>query len=631
MILSPSPSIPKHHMIPLPPKDDNSDVKLKEITSSNIPDDSWTKVENARISLFQKYEISEQDTDFNPFRGDEEITMTKKLKNIIRYGIPDSRRKVYWLNLTGGLSLIHSNSIYYKTIKKRVKMANILIKDQWDNDSFLFGMSLDFIKNYCGEDKKLVNFIKLVNFQNRNITYAPLIPKVCSLLLTHLSKENAYAAIQGMINNNDEFWYFSTTHNEFTRSSMSIHKIMKRKCPKTYSHLLKSNIDPSELFLKFIFDSNFVPDQIELTLFDSFLNEGRKILFRFFLCFMIMESKQIIQAKTKEELDYVLITFYRDINNSPSKLKPLIKQSFELQLSRNKHIDSADISNQVKKNTSIRNFQTNIRSFPSSFSERSSHLSLPFRSNSTPPNQGFYSSDVGSACDNNDTAHSFDPQSLSNQRSLTDYDMRHKLGLSKLSSNIKIGHVLRSSNFEVQSEIISNLDYMVIQSFLPTLYRNSNPKRVYKLSVDGTSFSTFLRACPKYCPYLLVIKTVNSICGAFLSDSPGYKSNHGHFFGRCSTFVFSNHETGSEDDVSGLKIYAPSSDGDLANDYFILVETNSIQVGGPSPAIYIQDNMKKLLSSPCQTFSSPSFTKNVSGDYILDIELLEYMQMCIRR
>ncbi|OHT10595.1 hypothetical protein TRFO_19993 [Tritrichomonas foetus] len=790
----------------IPRMDDISESMHRE--NILLPNSAWETVERERQTNFDIYESSLRE---NSHSGSSEnynsmIFVTPKLKHIIRYGIPSSLRAKYWLAISNGQNLIEEGSIYFETIKNRSKLLNITTIEENP-----FGVPLDFIDDFCGgrNNESIKDFIKMVNKQNRHITYAPMIPKVCYLLLTFLDEREAYAAIQAMINNNENndfssnindqnasnsgsFWYFSITRDDFLKSSMSINNLTHSKCAKVYNHFNSLDIDITELFLRFIFDPTFIQMPILLTFFDSYIHEGRKVLVRFFLNFLIQETRQLTKVKNIHEIEELFKIFYDQLYENPLKLKEFIKQSFDISLSRNRHIIKAENNLKIRKNTSLSEFSQKVKSFPSSFTARNfqNHPAIPkpynppqfHYSNNTGPktitrmdqpnfhknnHQNEYHSRNARTINYNEDSedieiededenlfeepyesenqHEPHPASYSSPTDFIDYihnqtnvnlnqmdenfgsyyskesfdsentikpqsqklkrvpnllnaqsekNLPRKLNLPPLQmgspSNLQENsfedqinsrneynqnrdflpyssrgmstspkmtkHQSSSSFFQIKSELINEIDYCGIREKLPALYRSSIPTLVFRLSRDGASFANLLSSCRNRCPHIIFIETNRLTCGAFLSDSPGINPRNGKYFGRCSTFVFSinptivykrlpcknchpqnsninsdQNQNGDENDKDNESESESDKENDRGNELFISVENNSLFVGGPKPAIYIENNLTKLVSGECKTFNSPSFSKSEGGDSIIDIEVFAYVTMSMMK
>lgn len=163
-----------------------------------------------------------------------------------------------------------------------------------------------------------------------------------------------------------------------------------------------------------------------------------------------------------------------------------------------------------------------------------------------------------------------------------------------------------------QDIIFTEQMLLLLRNQLPPVFRLYSADLVFKLSVHGSNFQSLFNKCTTDCQYIMIIKTVGGIVGAFLSDPPVPK-NSGRYFGSGMTFVF------SMKDSKFYKLKKPF------NDYFISVSDQTLMIGGPDPALYFENGFSLLKSGKCDTFNSPFLTVNESGDEIIDFEMYKFI------
>ena len=152
-----------------------------------------------------------------------------------------------------------------------------------------------------------------------------------------------------------------------------------------------------------------------------------------------------------------------------------------------------------------------------------------------------------------------------------------------------------------------------IRRHLEVAYKRYEPVLVYKMSKDGTMFETMIERANEASPYLLMIKTERQVIGAYLSDPPMNRGRNGSYFGRASTFVFRTRP---------FVAYHHEPDNPVKKFISVVMDENerSLAVGGPGRAIYIENQLTRVASWPCEAFQSPAFT-DPKGEDIIDIEL----------
>jgi hypothetical protein len=107
-----------------------------------------------------------------------------------------------------------------------------------ETDFIYFGAEIDVISFLPPEIQQEVRtFIYIVWKQNRNITFAPLIPNVSAFLLLYMEPSFAYATIQKMINKSKkDNWYFPLTHQSFLAFGQGFMELCKKYCKNVVIH-----------------------------------------------------------------------------------------------------------------------------------------------------------------------------------------------------------------------------------------------------------------------------------------------------------------------------------------------------------------------------------------------------------
>lgn len=666
-----------------------------------FPNESWIEVEKERASNFLTFE-SLNDITKHIIQSDDQsnrVLISKKIKKLIRFGIPSNLRFKYWLLLSGGQHLLDEGFDYYDIIQTLINTNNF--KKQI---TMPFGVPIDFIEAYSGGNQRIIDFIYIVAYQNQNIQYAPFIPRVCLILLTFLKNNNdAYVAIQAMINQNQNDWYFATSFENFLVSSMSIRELCQSKVPKLYRHLLSLQIDVSQLFLLFMFDKDYLTTPITLTLFDSYMNEGMKVLIRFFFTFLIQETKAILKCKTTDEIHNVFSAFYQSLDENAYLVNDFLSKSFTFNLSRSRHIFKSENSVKKKKKEfesisshlssgsipkpplkgNFGSLGANGASYSRSTIDINSFFQFDIDEqlqicNSCPPDFQISESQPTSFSSPDDTPIEEEEQlstaTQSNGSSSLSSFKQHlfsynysSLIYSMENPTLKIrtnsSTIIKRLPFDMNNEgldsslLLTKEIFDQIRCEFPSYWKSSSPLLEYKLSKDGASFKTFQSSITNTSPHTLLIKTNEYIVGAYLSDPPtnhsvslngtdgirrhnsllGSDSSNdsrfsrsrysmrktGKYFGSMSTFVF---QINQNNKIDFYKPVTEENSTKCVNSFFISVDNDSLMIGGPMAAIYIEKYFTHLLSSQCETFGSPQFTFNNNGDKMLDVELYALKQ-----
>ncbi|OHS98756.1 TLD family protein [Tritrichomonas foetus] len=158
------------------------------------------------------------------------------------------------------------------------------------------------------------------------------------------------------------------------------------------------------------------------------------------------------------------------------------------------------------------------------------------------------------------------------------------------------------------STILTQSDIDNVRANMPYRFRNMQWKLLYRLSVDGASYTTFFRRTEKASPVVLLLQTdIGENIGSYISC--GLKFSR-HYYGNGEVFIF---RTSPKFEVYKWSI--------ANNEYFVSSTQTEISIGGGgSSAIWIDGKLLSAISEPCPTFGSPCLTKT-SNFKIIDLEI----------
>ncbi|OHS93669.1 TLD family protein [Tritrichomonas foetus] len=503
-------------------------------------------------------------------------TLTKiddKMKKKIRKGIPCELRRNIWFRSSGGMEVMNLAGDQWEAIT--AKAGKLEIK----NGVYTFGSQLIFENYLPGDASKLLNsFLNVVHSQNQYIYKTPIIVPVSLFLLLFMEPSLAYLSIQGMINKTrmNETSYFLFDGKQVRAQADSVDELLEKVCKPVLMHSKSLDFSIPDL-LSDLLPNFFLPYTsltAALTIFDSYVLEGRKVLTRVLLGLFISNKDKLLATKDATEFGNVILRACAELDN-PDILDYVLTKSFNLSLSRDK--DMVPAENRAMKLSNI---------IPRSVTRVRRESMCPSSVNTI-------------------TSCRID---CANMKPLVSIDTLPMTIPAESNSMLIKSRRLVSVLKGIQSDTLLSFDmFLIIQKSLPFLYRHRKAKMTFSLLHHGTTFSSFLSSAPKHDPSILLVKTTNGLFGALISD-PLIVSPR-KYYGRSFSFVF---------DANSKMIYRPES---LVNSLFVHLDHQSLMIGGPRPAIFLEDGFKKMMGEACETFDSPSFVKNSGGDLIYDVQL----------
>uniref|UniRef100_A0A1I8EA88 TBC domain-containing protein n=1 Tax=Wuchereria bancrofti TaxID=6293 RepID=A0A1I8EA88_WUCBA len=210
---------------------------------------------------------------------------TIELKNLVRTGIPKTYRPRVWKSLVNYVVSDEKADLgngYYETLLRKVNAATI---NTVENDSALKQIDLDLARTlptnrFFDEptSEKIVVLRRVLcayRFHNKSVGYCQGLNRLVAIALLFLEESDA-------------FWF------------LVLRDLVSEKLPKLSSHLRKFEVDLSAFTLSW-FLTCFVdvfPHTIYLNLFDVFLYEGNKVLFRFALGVLKLAETSVLECKS---------------------------------------------------------------------------------------------------------------------------------------------------------------------------------------------------------------------------------------------------------------------------------------------------------------------------------------------
>lgn len=530
--------------------------------------DEWHEEEMARVRNFASVSLS------SITRVDD------KLKHKIRSGIPCTHRRKIWFVASGGLDLYKEAGNIWDELAAR---ADELPQDK----DIMFGSSLNIFEFLPADGAVIFNrFMRVVKMQNEAINYAPMITSICLFLLLFMEPPLAYLSVQAMINRSKEMaWYIASNRDRYAASVFALRDLGWKSCKSVIKHaedILGLSI--SRMWSPFV-PTFFLPLAslpAVLTLFDVFVSEGRKILSRLCVGILMTEKELLLKATTDGSFIDIVKRTVEEMD-SVTKLKSLLKTSFRITMSRAKHL--------VKAESKF------VDAVPLPDKELEGIIAM-LRRSSVPEVQPIVPEMKNDALRYFPTTHNTAIPHVNEPLVMAaSFPLQRNLStVWSCAQGTVIGGTLLSIDLMNQ-----------LRKSIPHNIRHFDAALVFSMCDNGTTFAAMLERCSTPGFYLLVIQTSTAKVGALLSDA--LHPTKRCYYGRNSMFVF---------DATRDKVYQKKTP---PNTQYMFVGSDEMIVGGPKPAIYIQDQFKRMGSEPCETFGSPCLCSSDIGDEIYEVEV----------
>uniref|UniRef100_A0A1I7VLE1 TBC domain-containing protein n=2 Tax=Loa loa TaxID=7209 RepID=A0A1I7VLE1_LOALO len=235
---------------------------------------------------------------------------TNELKNLVRMGIPRTYRPRVWKSLVNyvvGDEKADLGNGYYETLLRKVNTVSI---HTVENDSALKQIDLDLTRTlptnrFFDEptSEKIVVLRRVLcayRFHNKSVGYCQGLNRLAAIALLFLEESDAFWFLVACVEHLQPAAYYTSTLLCAIADQKVLRDLVGEKLPKLSSHLRKFEVDLSAFTLSW-FLTCFVdvfPHTIYLNLFDVFLYEGNKVLFRFALGVLKLAETSVLECKS---------------------------------------------------------------------------------------------------------------------------------------------------------------------------------------------------------------------------------------------------------------------------------------------------------------------------------------------
>ncbi|CAM6082037.1 unnamed protein product [Calypogeia fissa] len=254
------------------------------------------------------------------------------VKRRIRKGIPDCLRGLVWQLISGSRDLLLMNQgVYQQLVVYETSAAELdIIRDI----SRTFPSHVYFQQRHGPGQRSLYNVLKAYSVYDREVGYVQGMGFLAGLLLLYMSEEDAFwllvALLKGAVHVPMEGLYLAGLPL-VQQYLFQFERLVREQLPRLGAHFEEEAINPSmyasQWFIT-VFSYSF-PFSLELRIWDVFLHEGVKIVFRVGLALLKYCHDDLVKLPF-EKLVYALRNFQEDALQ-PDTLLPM---AYSIKVSR---------------------------------------------------------------------------------------------------------------------------------------------------------------------------------------------------------------------------------------------------------------------------------------------------------
>lgn len=183
-----------------------------------------------------------------------------------------------------------------------------------------FGSPIDWTRIQVseGEIETIKKLLCIIGHAHPQLEYTPLIPAIVAILTKYMGPSDVLACMASMIEGHAipaskraDWAYFPLHRRDYLVFERVFEDLLRTFVPKVSKHLSKLQLQEkdyapawdkvlSELFI------SFLPWQLVVRIFDSYLVEGYKILLRYAIAHVIIRQSRLLTCSRGEVFDHVL-------------------------------------------------------------------------------------------------------------------------------------------------------------------------------------------------------------------------------------------------------------------------------------------------------------------------------------
>ncbi|XP_068089813.1 TBC1 domain family member 2A isoform X2 [Hyperolius riggenbachi] len=241
----------------------------------------------------------------------EELSHSVELKNLVRCGIPPEHRKRVWNWLTAQRVRISAN--HYSTLLRKSESSQHPASQQIELDIHRTLTNNKHFKCPTSEFiQKLRRVLLAYSWRNPTIGYCQGLNRLAAVALLVLEEEeSAFYCMVDIVENIMPPDYYS---NNLTGSQVDqrvLKDFLSEKLPRLTAHFQQYKIDLSLITFNWflvVFVDSLVSD-ILLRVWDAFLYEGIKVIFRYALAIFKYNEEEILKLNDETEI-YQYLSFF---------------------------------------------------------------------------------------------------------------------------------------------------------------------------------------------------------------------------------------------------------------------------------------------------------------------------------
>uniref|UniRef100_A0A1I7YR05 PH domain-containing protein n=1 Tax=Steinernema glaseri TaxID=37863 RepID=A0A1I7YR05_9BILA len=242
------------------------------------------------------------------------LVQSPELKALVRTGVPTTYRSRIWKSLLQLWTQVQQDDAGYGYYDCLVKKANTCDPD----DSCIKQIDLDVSRtlptNKYFDDPssekiaELKRVLYAFRFHNKAIGYCQGLNRIGAIALLFLNEVDSFWFMVAFVEHLQPADYYTSDLACAVADQKVLLDIMREKLPKVDAHLRKLEVDLTPFTLSWFLTCfvDVLPHKLYIPIFDIFLYEGNKVIFRFALAILKLCEPRLLQCPSAGSIHGVL-------------------------------------------------------------------------------------------------------------------------------------------------------------------------------------------------------------------------------------------------------------------------------------------------------------------------------------
>ena len=263
-------------------------------------------------------------------------TKYSKLKERTRKGIPDGMRGIAWINIANIKELKKGNENLYKSLLQNIKNDDFIPKKEEEviirDLHRTFPKSIIFNSKLGEGQRGLFRVLMCIGATSKKTGYVQGMGFLAALLLSYMDEENAFWMLNFIFKKYGLEEVYMKDFPGLRKRFYIFLKLLQKFFPKIHNKLIELNIFPTMYASQWFFTcfANCLPFNIVVRIFDCYLLEGEKIIYRIALALFKLKEKYLLKGKSFETIMEKMKSITNEINDPDI----LLETAFDFSLSR---------------------------------------------------------------------------------------------------------------------------------------------------------------------------------------------------------------------------------------------------------------------------------------------------------